>query len=430
MKDFILTYQQTIAGRSLIDTFFKVWALVLPVTSVLIFPAIQGTTPAYMMAFLSIPLMLYAARIKEIKQYLFVALIIAIGYITLNVTSQFILSLYGNMDLSSLPLVDPLSFTRKFVLRPTLFTQSLYLAACLLTFLFVYKWYDPSWDTYIFAGILLLVAYGFYEMLYFWITGTSGDFLSNRFFNERYFGSSTHVIDLAGISMLRMKSLTGEASMFAFTVLPYWVFAIHKQKFIIAGILTMALLFSASTTAILGIGTYIIILFFARKIDWKYLMGAAGGLLVVTIIKFEAAFSIFNQLILTKLSTASISGNVRISNLFDSLTFWWEAPLPTKIFGLGFGYIRSTDFFSTVLVNNGMIGLSIFLLVFSYPILAMGSSRKEFGLKCALTIIVVTMLISVTEYTYLPTWLFLGMSYYYLSDGNNVIHQNIFRLDK
>lgn len=430
MNDIARKYRHVQAGRSLIDTFFKYWALVLPVTSVLIVPSIQGTTPAYMMAFLSIPVMLFAARTTEIRQYLYVAFLIGVGYITLNLFSQFILSLYGNMDLSSLPLVDPLSFTSKFILRPTLFTQTLYLTACLLTFLFVYRWYHPSWDPYIFAGILLLVAYGFYEVFYFWVTGTSGDFLSNRVFNDRYFGSSTQLINLAGVRLLRMKSLTGEASMFAFTVLPYWVFAIHKRKFIIAGVLTLALLFSTSTTAILGMSTYIVILIFSRKVDWKYLIIAAGAGLLITAIKFEAVYSVFNELILKKLSAVSISGGVRLSNLVESLTFWWEAPLPTKIFGLGFGYIRSTDYFSTVLVNNGMIGLSVFLLVFLYPVLALGKSPEEFSLKAALAIIVITMLLAVTEYTYLPTWMFLGIAYHYLSFGQDAYSQIMFRVEQ
>ena len=420
MKDIVITYQWPIAGRTLIDIYFKCWALVLPVTSVLLFPSIQGTTPAYLMAFFSVPLVVYAASAKELKQYFFTILLIGLGYFTLNVASQFILSIVGDMDLSTLPLVDPLAFTKKFVLRPTLFTQSLYLCACLLTFLFVYQWYSPDWDPYIFAGIMLLAAYGFYESIYFALTGTSGDFLSNRVFNLDYWGSSTHVMDIAGLSLLRMKSLTGEASMFAFTVLPYWVFAIHKQRWIVAATLTMALILSTSTTAILGMAIYILILIISGKIDWKYFATATAGAITVVIIKFEAVFSIFNQLVLRKFTTASISGGVRISNMVESLTFWWEAPIPTKIFGLGFGYIRSTDFFTTILVNNGVIGLSIFIGLFTYPILALGNTSKEFALRAALAILMCTMLIAVTEYTYLPTWLFLGIAYHTLStNGRN-----------
>jgi hypothetical protein len=427
MKDAVVTYQKAVAGRKIIDLFFKCWAVILPITSVLILPSVQGTTPAYIMAFLSIPLILFAAPIDEIKQYFFTILLLAGAYLTLSTASQFILSIVGNMDLSTLPLVDPLSFTQKFVLRPTLFTQSLYLSACLLTFLFVYHWYHPSWDPYIFAGILLLVTYGFYETIYFWLTGTSGDFLSNRVFNDRYFGSSTHVMNIGDISLLRMKSLTGEASMFAFTVLPYWVFAIHKQKFIIASLLTLALMLSTSTTAILGMVIYAVIIVLSAKVDWKYFIGVATAGLLVTVVKFETVFQLFNQLVLRKLSTASISGGVRISNMVDSLTFWWEAPIPVKIFGLGFGYIRSTDFFSTILVNNGLIGFLIFASAFAYPVIMMGNSSKAFALKAALIIIFCTMMIAVTEYTYLPTWLFLGIAYHLSQNQDSTSSSQIYR---
>src|SRR5699024_12032645 len=101
---------------------------------------------------------------------------------------------------------------------------------------------------YFIAGICLLVIYGFYKVLYYRLTGTSGDFLTNRTFNEGYSASSTHVMEILGVATLRMKSLTGEASMFAFTVLPYWVFAIHKKRMVTAGILTLALFPPPSTS--------------------------------------------------------------------------------------------------------------------------------------------------------------------------------------
>jgi len=415
MKDILHSYFRAAQGRQIINIYFKCWALVLPVTSFLVFPSIQGTTPAYLMAFLSVPLILFAAPIPEVRNYFWVLFLICLGYITLSAVSQFIISVGPPIDLSSLPLVDPLSLSRRFLLRPTLFSQSLYLLAAILAFLFVRQWYHKSWDSYIFAGILLLVAYGFYEVFYYWITGTSGDFISNRTFNFGYWGSSTHIIDLAGLSMLRMKSLTGEASMFAFTVLPYWVFAIHKKRIIIAGILTLALLFSTSTTAILGMLIYTGVLIISNKINWKYLAGLSAVFVTIAIIKFDTVFSVLNELVFKKFSTTSISGNVRITNFLDSVNFWIQASLPTKIFGLGFGYIRSTDFLSTLLVNNGLIGLVIFLLFFTYPILALGGSPKDFALKAALIILAVTMLISVTEYTYLPTWLFAGIAYHQLS---------------
>src|SRR5699024_12013077 len=105
MKEFAITYQGSIAEQTPIDIFFKCWALVLPVTSVLIFPSIQGTTPAYMMAFLSIPLILFAATVAEIRSYFFALFFIILGYITLSSASQFFLSVGPPMDLSAVPLV-------------------------------------------------------------------------------------------------------------------------------------------------------------------------------------------------------------------------------------------------------------------------------------------------------------------------------------
>lgn len=422
------SYQSVVLGRPFIDGYFKFWALVLPVTSVLIFPAIQGTTPAYILAFLSVFIVLCAAQLKDIKRYFTIFAVIIFSYTTLNLISQFFLSLYHTqVNLESLPLVEPLSFTQAVMLRPTLFTQSLYLAAGLLTFMFVYQWYRPSWDSYIFAGILLLVAYGFYEVFYYWMTGDSGDFLSNRRFNDRHSGSLFQTINLSGLRMQRMKSLTGEPSMFAFTVLPYWVFALHTRRFTIGFILTLALFLSTSTTAIIGIILYIAVLLYSNRVDTKYIVAGAVGIIIVFALNFRPVLSVLNKLIFQKFSLASISGVTRFTNLQDSVMFWADMPLPTKLFGMGFGYIRSTDFFSTILVNNGLFGLIILIIAFTYPMIALDRSNRSFGLKCALLVILISMLMSVPEFAYLPVWLFLGISYNYINHSYDVPSKHLYR---
>src|SRR5699024_12403985 len=98
-----------------------------------------------------------------------------------------------------------------------------------------------------------------------------------------------------------------------------------------------------------------------------------------------------------------------------SVVFLLSPSSPTPFCGLAFVFVPSTDSLSPLLVNNGLIGLVIFLLFFTSPILALGGSPKDFALKAALIILAVTMLISVTEYTYLPTWLFAGIAYHQLS---------------
>lgn len=427
MNNNVLTYPTKALEQSFIDGYFKFWALVLPVASVVVIPAVQGTTPAYILAFLSLPVLLIAARIKQAQQYLTILFFFAIGFVTLNLASQFFLSLYGGLDLSTLPLVNRLYPGQNVLLRSVLFTQTLYLATGLLTFLFVFECYRPSWDPYIFAGILLLVAYGFYEVTFFWLTGTSGDFLSNRVFNQNHPGSLFQTIRFGDVTLQRMKSLTGEPSMFAFTVLPYWIFAIHTKRTIIAAILTLALLLSATTTAIVGMIIYAGLLILSGRVDIKYLLGAATAAALIAVIKFQAVWAVINKLIIQKFSLESVSGATRFANLYDCVLFWLDAPLPTKIFGLGFGYIRSSDFFSTLLVNNGLVGLAIMALVFGYPIFALGPSNKSFGLKCALVVIAVSLLSSVPEFAYLSTWLFLGISYNYLTDKSNAPAQHLYR---
>ena len=64
-------------ASSLIDKYFIPWALVMPVTSVLVVPSIQGTTAGYLMCFLSLPLVLAyggAGRVRYLS-FVFTALV-------------------------------------------------------------------------------------------------------------------------------------------------------------------------------------------------------------------------------------------------------------------------------------------------------------------------------------------------------------------
>src|SRR5699024_9282839 len=182
------------------------------------------------------------------------------------------------------------------------------------------------------------VAYGFYEVSYYWLMGALGDFLFNRSFNNRQPGSVFQTINFSGIRIQRMKSLTGEPSMFAFTVLPYWIFALHTRRYIIGAILTLALVLSTSTTAIVGMIAYGVILVVTKRINFKYLLAGAGIALAVVIVKFQTVWAIVNKLIIQKLSAESVSGMTRLDNFISSVLFWLDAPLPTQLFGLGFGY--------------------------------------------------------------------------------------------
>src|SRR5699024_3619262 len=144
-------------------------------------------------------------------------------------------------------------------------------------------------------------------------------------------------------------------------------------------------------------------------------------------VKFQTVWAIVNKLIIQKLSAESVSGMTRLDNFISSVLFWLDAPLPTQLFGLGFGYVRSTDLFSTLLVNNGLVGLAIMVIAFGYPILALGTSTKQFGLRCALSVIVVSLFTSIPEFAYLSIWLFLGIAYNYTTSKHDPITQHLYR---
>lgn len=81
-----------------------------------------------------------------------------------------------------------------------------------------------------------------------------------------------------------------------------------------------------------------------------------------------------------------------------------------SLFGIGFGYIRSSNLFTTLLVNTGIIGV----LSFSYFYL------KDFSLKAQnfikqgnnsiILVLFVISMVAVPEFSYLSFWIFLAIS--------------------
>ncbi|MCI0557624.1 MAG: hypothetical protein MN733_03955, partial [Nitrososphaera sp.] len=93
----------------------------------------------------------------------------------------------------------------------------------------------------------------------------------------------------------------------------------------------------------------------------------------------------------------------------------------TQVFGVGNGYVRSTDFFSTILVNLGVVGLILTTWIFVYPVLKLDNTEAEVGLKAALLTMFITLMVAVPEYTILPLSLFLGIAYSYISRPRSLL---------
>jgi hypothetical protein len=327
-----------------------------------------------------------------------------------------LLLLWPVSDYGYLRLINPLD--PRVAFRGTLFTQSLYLVPVAITFFLVRAYYSPSWDRYLFAGALFLACYGLYEVTAFQITGTNPDFLSNRVFEERVFeveegivSSVFAVTSFAGVSLMKLKSLTGEPSMYAYTILPYWIYATYTARYKTSLLLFASLLLTVASTAFLGIALVAVAgLVFGRQSK------IAALLLIVTAVAgwyFWDDFleAVVEDTFLSKVRGENYSGLDRWESFTDGIEFWMNADWSTRLLGLGFGHARSPDLFSTLLVNVGAIGLAGYVALFLYPFFRLPADRRSTGLKVALLVVLLTGLVACSEYAYLSSWVFLGMAF-------------------
>jgi hypothetical protein len=400
----------------------RLWALTLPITSVLLAPSIQGTTPGYLLT-LMLLLPWVGAVVLQHQASRFYAelglwLMFLVGF---TAAGQLLLAITDPLDtltffrLSLMDRNDP-----AMVLRNSMFTQGLYLLAAITAFVFVKLAYRPDWDRWLLGGAMLLAAYGFYESVYFLATGANGDFLSNRTFGDErtVSGSLFQALQIGPVQLLRLKSLTGEPSMYAFTILPFWIYALHTGRTKTHLVLLASLILSTSTTAIVGVAAYCLFRVVLRAgRDPLLLVGVIGALVAAALLigGNEQIVKAYNLLVGNKLAARDVSGSERLANSLAVLQFWADLPWLQQWLGIGFGVVRSTDFFSTLLLNTGVVGLVAFIALFAWPICRLGSGELETGLRLALAVIFLTAMVSVPEFAYLSSWLFLGMAYHQLA---------------
>jgi len=405
---------------SLVDKYYFLWALVMPVTSVLVVPSIQGTTPGYLLCFLSLPLVLLygGAGRGRYSSFLFAAILVWIMLFLLAQLAD--VTVATEPDLAKVELVDGTD-TGTFVMRISMFTQSIYLAAVVLYGAYIYVFYKPSWDRWLLAAGTFYALYGMYEVAYFAVTGQSGDFVSNRTFGDTFGmvrpdgtvgGSAFQITDIGGYTMARLKSLTGEPSMYSLTMLPFWIYFSSRTKsrwplWIIGA----SLILTTSTSALIGYLCYLAIRM--RKLEIKPLRLVLGfvALLVVSYVARHAIADFYQVVILDKLDGRGESGVERSGLFWSSFEMWQDGSLANQLFGVGFGYIRSTDLFSTLLVNTGVVGTLIFTVIMLYPAFKLDWEPQGIALRqCCVAVWVMTM-ISVPEFSYLAPWTFVAIAY-------------------
>jgi hypothetical protein len=408
---------ESTVGRRFVDRYFAVWALVLPVTSVLIIPSVQGTTPGYLLALASLAVV-PIIRPDLMRSFLGgVAAFFAI-FVGLNAVAQLLVVFANAPPLAPLPLVAPFEADRTVFLRSSMFSQSLYLLAGVATLFFVRTFYHRGWDRYILTGAGLLAAYGIYEFIFFLLFGRSGDFLSNRVFvagDLVHTGSWFQTLQVGPLTIARLKSLTGEPSMYAFAMLPFWIHAVHTGRTLLSMFLLATLLMSTATTAVVGLAVYgLVRLYYARHLSVanRYTLAFLVTLAILAVAAWSIVTPLLELLVLDKLALSSYSAVTRVRLLFINLEFFLQAPLVVQLFGVGFGYVRSIDMATTLLVNNGLVGVGIVTAAFFYPLRRLGNTRREIGLKAILVVLFVVMMVAVSEFAYLSVWLFLGIVYH------------------
>lgn len=395
-----------------------VWCLVMPVTSFLIVPSIQGTVPAYMMAFASVALAFFRVDpygVAQKRKYFLSLAQIFLLWTLLVCGSQLGHLMSSRTGFGDLLMVD-MGDSTDVVFRGTLFTQSLYLAACVCIALYFRYFFREEWFRYVLWGASLAAAYGIFEWTYFLVFKESGDFLVNRSFvtNAKISsGSWSQGITVGPFDLIRIKSTFGEPAFFATAVVPYLMLALKFKRHMLAVALLFCTIFSTSTSAYLGlVAALLAMLLFTKRLNLQILVVALvviGAFYVLTAVFPETFRSLFTD----KISGENRSGEERWTNFYTMLDVLSGFSLTTWLFGIGFGY-SYYPVFQSALINTGVLGLGIYLVVFFKPIVLLRNNVRNIEIKAGLLVVCFIYAINVAESVTPTTWMFLGIAYWLL----------------
>jgi len=384
--------------------------------SIVIYPAISLSVPSYIMVYLAAPFFLWLSYTRD-REFFRELMIIVTVFSCLNILAQLHVWMYDVSLDPSLTLTDRGDIERT-LLRPTLFGQSIYLFAGVLTYLYLKYYARREHIRYLYIGLRIIVLLGFVEVILFQLTGENGDLLSNRTFNNKPgSGSLFQTITLSGLRLQRLKSLTGEPSMFAFSVIPFWILCIPLKRYLDFMLLGIALILTFSTSAYLGIIIFVLGAALVdqglRKILFWIVPAGAVALLILYLVS-PAIQKVIHSVFIDKFTGSNESGSERSGHFLNQYTFWKEhLSLPGKLLGLGWGYVRSTDFFSTLLVNNGLLGLVGFtVFYFRHGFIRLKDTLFGKYYLIALFAVFLIMMGSVPEFAYLSLWVFLSIPYW------------------
>ncbi|AMR33519.1 hypothetical protein A0256_19875 [Mucilaginibacter sp. PAMC 26640] len=405
---------ESVTGK-FIKQYVNILMLFFPITAFLLIPVIPGTTIITVLAglmFFVIPL----SDLKEKKYSFYLDLFYFLCVVAaLSFCSQFI-NLVTNLKLiKPLILINRNDFTKTFY-RKSHLTQTLPLIVGFVIYAYVKYFSTEKIIDYIYWGLRLLCLYGLYEFCFYMLTGQNGDFMVNRTFGDDEKSASLfQTVNLGGIGLMRFKSYTGEPSMFVFTVFPFWVLTFGLKRTFDKMLLLGCLILTFSTTAyacmILFGGFWII---YRRQFQLFYYLSIAviAVCFVLQLDIFSHLLdSIYNFVFAGKLE-GSASARDRGNGFTTHLSYWASLNGFSQAFGIGFGYVRSTDFFSTIMVNNGLVGLAVFTtFVLRNLWLKIPGVLLSICYKAGLFLVYLIMMATVPEFAYPSLWIFIALGY-------------------
>ena len=396
--------------------FIALWCVLMPVTSFLLIPSVQGTIPAYILAFASVFFVILSRTgdqgAIQRARYFKVALLMAGLWLLLLCGSQLGHLLSDRHDFGDMFLNNP-SDTR-VVLRSVLYTQSLYLAACVCIALFFRFFFRAEWMRYVLWGGWLLAIYGIYEWIFFLIFQQPGDFIANRTYGEEmHTGSWSQVIQLGPFTLLRIKSTFGEPSFFSAAVIPYLFLAVQNKRKWLSAALLFCLVFSTSTSSYIGFPFALMIYcLFRRKLNLSIalLILLFAGMVATLYYVYPETF---DSMFTAKMNGENDSGAVHqetaqaMHETVDTFT------VMNRLFGIGFGYFYGSVF-NNIIINTGWIGLLIYLFAFLKPAVLLRPDDEGLALKVGVATLFFLYYINVSELFLPTTWMFLGLAYWRL----------------
>ena len=393
----------------------KILLLGLTVTSFLVIPKVQGT----LISLIALPCYLYTVSftqkdklkkyLKQIFYFIFLYCIFQLVIIlsTINANKPDWISNSG------LVLVNQSESNVAF--KTSVITQSIYLISGISIFFLVRNFVNEEWIRVAVNGATFVSLLGLGELIFNFFTHKHVQFFNNRFFEDsgKYtMAGRTQFFDLGNVVIQRLDGISIEPSMYALSVVPFLYLAHSKKMKFQTLILLVSLILSFSTTAYLGLVGFLFLYWKSGNSKLMYSKLLAPLLACTCIlIGWQLINLIYENLFIYKIKAVNLSGVERTSNALNTFHFFTsDMNIFEKLFGIGFGTVRSTDMTTTLLVNTGVIGFIIFLRIFLQPL----TSKKfilDLHLKVCLVFVLTSMLVAVPEFSFLTVWFILGYAY-------------------